>query len=105
MSRSVKKGPFIQPALLKRVEELNKNGEKKVLVFSKKANTGFTFSSDKKFKKLSDIDKYAMREKGEGQLKDEALRVVRKLSGWEPGVRRGKPVRVKYTVPITFRLR
>lgn len=61
--------------------------------------------SDKKFKKLSDIDKYAMREKGEGQLKDEALRVVRKLSGWEPGVRRGKPVRVKYTVPITFRLR
>ena len=61
--------------------------------------------SDKKFKKLSDIDKYAMREKGEGQLKDEALRVVRKLSGWEPGVRRGKPVRVRYTVPITFRLR
>lgn len=30
--------------------EAFKNGEKKVLVFSKKANTGFTFSSDKKFK-------------------------------------------------------
>ena len=31
MSRSVKKGPFIQPVLLKRVEELNAAGEKKVL--------------------------------------------------------------------------
>ena len=31
MSRSVKKGPFIQPVLLKRVEEMNAAGEKKVL--------------------------------------------------------------------------
>ena len=31
MSRSVKKGPFVAPELIKRVEEMNKNGEKKVL--------------------------------------------------------------------------
>ncbi len=31
MSRSVKKGPFIQDALLKRVQEMNAAGEKKVL--------------------------------------------------------------------------
>ena len=31
MSRSTKKGPFIQPALLKRVQELNAAGDKKVL--------------------------------------------------------------------------
>ena len=31
MSRSIKKGPFVAPELFKRVEELNKNGEKKVL--------------------------------------------------------------------------
>ena len=31
MSRSVKKGPFIQPVLLKRVQEMNASGEKKVL--------------------------------------------------------------------------
>ena len=31
MSRSVKKGPFIQPALLKRVQEMNAAGDKKVL--------------------------------------------------------------------------
>lgn len=61
--------------------------------------------STKKFSKYSDIDKYAMREKGEGQLKEEAMRVVRKMPNWEPAVRRGKPVRVKYTVPVTFRLK
>ena len=31
MSRSVKKGPFNQPALLKRVQEMNAAGDKKVL--------------------------------------------------------------------------
>ena len=61
--------------------------------------------SDKKFSKYSDIDKYAMREKGEGQLKEEALRVVRKMPSWVPGQRRGKPVRVKYTLPVSFRLK
>ena len=31
MSRSIKKGPFCAPELLKRVDEMNKVGEKKVL--------------------------------------------------------------------------
>ena len=31
MGRSVKKGPFVQPALLKRVNEMNAAGEKRVL--------------------------------------------------------------------------
>lgn len=36
-------------------------------------------------------------------LDDEALRVVKKMSGmWEPGVMRGKQVRVKYNLPINF---
>ena len=29
MSRSLKKGPYVLPVLLKRVEEMNKTGEKK----------------------------------------------------------------------------
>ena len=61
--------------------------------------------SDKKFSKYSEIDKYAMREQGESQLKEEALRVVKKISNWEPGMRRGKAVRVKYSLPVTFRLK
>ena len=31
MGRSVKKGPFVQPVLLKRVQEMNKTGEKKIV--------------------------------------------------------------------------
>ena len=61
--------------------------------------------SDKKFNKYSDIEKYAMREKGEGQLKEEALRVVRKMPNWEPAMRRGQKARVKYTLPVSFKLK
>ncbi|MCE7067584.1 energy transducer TonB [Dyadobacter sp. CY326] len=36
-------------------------------------------------------------------LNEEALRVVKKMNGmWEPGVMRGKVVRVKYNLPINF---
>ena len=31
MSRSVKKGPYVQPVLLKRIQEMNANGEKKIV--------------------------------------------------------------------------
>ena len=31
MSRSIKKGPFVQPVLLKRVQEMNAAGEKRIL--------------------------------------------------------------------------
>ena len=37
-------------------------------------------------------------------LDAEALRVLGLMPRWEPGQQNGKPVRVKYTVPITFRL-
>lgn len=35
-------------------------------------------------------------------LDKEALRVVNMLPKWKPGKQRGKPVRVSYTVPISF---
>jgi len=35
-------------------------------------------------------------------LDKEALRVVNSLPKWEPGMQRGKPVKVSYTVPISF---
>lgn len=31
MSRSLKKGPFVEPGLLKRIQEMNEKGEKKIL--------------------------------------------------------------------------
>lgn len=41
MSRSVKKGPFVDPKLLKRVEEMNANNEKRVLKSWSRASTIF----------------------------------------------------------------
>ncbi len=41
MSRSVKKGPFIAPELLKRVEAMNAKGEKKVVKTWSRASTIF----------------------------------------------------------------
>lgn len=41
MGRSVKKGPFVQPVLLKRVQEMNDTGEKKVLKTWSRSSTIF----------------------------------------------------------------
>ena len=41
MSRSVKKGPFVQPVLYKRVVEMNEKGEKKVLKTWSRSSTIF----------------------------------------------------------------
>ena len=37
-------------------------------------------------------------------LDKEAVRVIMGMPKWKPGMQRGKPVRVKYTVPVMFRL-
>ena len=41
MSRSTKKGPFIQPKLLKRVQEMNEKGEKRILKTWSRSSTIF----------------------------------------------------------------
>lgn len=37
-------------------------------------------------------------------LDKEALRVINSMPKWKPGMQRGKAVRVKYTLPVMFRL-
>ncbi len=39
------------------------------------------------------------------QLDAEALRVISAMPNWTPGTQNGKPVNVKYAVPISFRLK
>ena len=41
MSRSVKKGPYVQPVLLKRVQQMNEAGEKKILKTWSRSSTIF----------------------------------------------------------------
>ena len=38
------------------------------------------------------------------QLDAEALRIVRSMPNWTPGKQRGEPVRVRFTLPVSFRL-
>ena len=38
-------------------------------------------------------------------LDDEAIRVVKEMPKWKPGMIKGKPVRVKFNLPIYFRLK
>lgn len=41
MGRSVKKGPYVQPVLLKRVQQMNEAGEKKILKTWSRSSTIF----------------------------------------------------------------
>ncbi|MCX7883952.1 SSU ribosomal protein S19P [Caloramator quimbayensis] len=41
MSRSIKKGPFVQEALMKKIVEMNKAGEKKVIKTWSRSSTIF----------------------------------------------------------------
>ena len=38
------------------------------------------------------------------EIDAEAVRVINAMPKWKPGSQSGKPVRVKYTIPVTFRL-
>ena len=38
------------------------------------------------------------------QLDAEAIRIMRSMPKWEPGETRGKPIRMRFTFPVTFRL-
>ena len=35
----------------------------------------------------------------------EAVRVVKSMPNWKPGMQNGKPVRVKYNLPVFFQLK
>lgn len=38
-------------------------------------------------------------------FQDEAIRVVKSMPNWEPAIKNGKPVKVKFTLPIKFKLK
>jgi protein TonB len=50
------------------------------------------------------VEVVAVRSSGEPSLDKEAIRVINSMPKWKPCKQRGKPVRVKYTVPVNFRL-
>lgn len=51
---------------------------------------------------LDDITNLSL--KADSLLVDEAIRVVKLMPNWKPGKQNGKPVKVKLTMPIVFKL-
>ena len=52
--------------------------------------------------KIEEVE--VLRSGGDPSLDREAVRIIKSMPRWEPGKRRGKPIRVKYTIPVNFRL-
>ena len=50
------------------------------------------------------VDVEVARSGGDPSLDKEAVRVIKSMPKWKPGKQRGKVVRVKYTVPVSFKL-
>ena len=50
------------------------------------------------------VDVEVVRSGGDASLDKVAVRVIKTMPKWKPGKQRGKPVRVKYTVPVNFKL-
>ena len=50
------------------------------------------------------VDVEVVRSGGDASLDKEAIRVIKSMPKWKPGKQRGKPVRVKYTLPVNFKL-
>ena len=50
------------------------------------------------------VDIEVVRSGGDPSLDKEAVRVIKTMPKWKPGKQRGKPVRVKFTVPVRFKL-
>lgn len=50
------------------------------------------------------VDFVIIQSSGDSSLDQEAVRVLRSMPKWAPGRSAGEPVRVKYTVPVAFKI-
>ena len=50
------------------------------------------------------VDVEVVHSGGDPSLDNEAIRVIKSMPKWKPGMQKGKPVRVKYTLPVIFKL-
>ena len=50
------------------------------------------------------VEVEVVRSGGDASLDKEAVRVIKSMPKWKPGKQRGKAVRVKFPVPVNFRL-
>lgn len=63
-----------------------------------------TASGEKKEAVVDAAEKQKKEAEAKEALAQEALRVVSSMPAWTPGKKDGKPVNVKYNIPISFKL-
>lgn len=51
------------------------------------------------------VSHIVVKNKVSKELDDEAVRMVKGMQKWTPGKMKGKPVRVRYILPVQFRLK
>jgi TonB family protein len=70
--------------------ECRKNGEMGIVFVTYSVNA------------FGDVDSVAIFHSSNALFNEEAKRVIRSIRGYKPGKQDGKPVRVKFTIPIKF---
>lgn len=51
-----------------------------------------------------EIDEVKIRRSVSTALDNEAIRIVKSMPRWKPGMQNGQPIKVKYVLPITFKI-
>lgn len=54
--------------------------------------------------KEGNVEQINIKRSVNAELDEEAIRIIKSMPKWKPGTQRGNPVKVAYTVPITFNL-
>ena len=70
------------------------------IVDIKVAKTSYTWTNATIREKLEK----EQRERMESSLEKEAVRLIKSMPAWYPGLQKGKPVRVRFTLPLSFKL-
>lgn len=101
--QSVDKAPEFPggiPALMKYLQEnIQYPKEAKEKNIQGKAHIAFTVETDGSITEIC-----ISKSSGNTLLDNEAIRVVESMPKWTPGEQSGKPVRVAFTLPVTFHL-
>jgi TonB family protein len=50
------------------------------------------------------LSDFKVEKSANDELDNEAIRMAKSMPNWKPGSHEGKPVKVRYTIPINFRL-
>lgn len=82
--------------LLSHIEKMEQNASKGIGCCGR-ALIGFTVNE------FGDVTNIKVFRSDNREVKNEAIRIVKNMKKWKPGIQLGKPVSVKYMMPFEFK--